>query len=216
MNQEQLLKEHTIREKAVINFFNEAVREFQVSFLATGCERFIGVRIQTIIAFTFVEVLSSFWDCYINKQRGPDARIQEWFNTFCELDKNVIYKNNPYFKNLGVKPLIDLRHSLIHFFGMSPQKIGKQITLCSSDIDDETFEKFKNKFTKNIAVLKPIDFYQLFKEGGLLMIQKILENVEVSKINENKKQDHIKGINRIFQKFQTEGAMQILIPKLNK
>lgn len=207
--------EHSAKEKEVFDFFTDAVGEIQVPFLASGCEGYVGVRVQMILAFTFAEILSNFWDCYINgggQSRGPEDKVKEWFNAYCATNRNKFYKTGPYFKKLGIQPLLDLRNSLVHFFGMSPQKSGKHIVLGSSHMDVITFEKYKKGFGADVAVLKPIEFYQLFKEGGLLMMEKMLENVRLSATNEDKKWEHVEGIDRIFKKFMVEGAVQLKIP----
>ena len=213
MEEKSLIKEHNAKEKVVMNFFTEAVLDFQTSFLAKGCERFISPRVQTIISFTFAEILSSFWDCYTDSRKTPDARMIEWFNNFCSTDKNITYKNNHYFEKLGIEPLLQLRHSLVHFYGMSRQQTGKEIALISSDANDEFSEKLKNSLkNKNVAVLKPIDFYNLFKDGGLLMMKAMINNIESSHVDKEKEKYHIEGINRIFEKFKAEGAMQFFAP----
>ena len=212
MDTEQTLREHALKEKAVMTFFKEAVKEVQAAF-AEGSDRFVGVRMQMIAAFTFFEVLSNFWECYINRHRGPNERLTDWFKTFCETNNNETYKTNAYFKNLGVEPILDLRHSMVHFFGLSPQRPDKQIALGSSHMDKETFEKYEKGFKGDVAVFKPTQFYELFQKGGLLMIEKMLDNIHSSNKDENKKWEHIEGINRIFEKFKSEGAMQIVIPK---
>lgn len=211
MDRTTLLQQHQAKERQVMAFFNESVEEVKRVFFADGCEKIVGVRLQMIAAFTLAEILSNFWDCYINEKRGPDQRIRAWFDTFCAVQENETYKENPYFKNLGIDPLLSLRHSLVHFFGMSPQKIGKQIALGSSNMDPVTFEKYKKGFSSDIAVFKPVDFYNLFKDGGLLMLNGMMENVHASGTDETRKWKHVEGVDRIFQKFQSEGAMSLIV-----
>lgn len=210
---QQELKEHELRERAVMQFFTDITEEVKTIFFTPDCEKIVSIRIQTITAFVFAEVLSNYWDCYTKQNRAPTARLTDWINIFCGTDENSTYQTIHHFQTLGAEPLLELRHSLIHFFGLSRQKEGKQITLGSSDMDDEVFKKFEKGFTSGVAVLKPIHFYQLFRDGALLMMNKMLTNVRLSVTDESKKQEHINGISRIFDKFQAEGAMQVVIPK---
>lgn len=216
MDKQKLFQDHQEKEKRVIEFFNQAIEEVKMAFFAPKAPEIVGIRLQMISAFTLAEVLSNFWDSYTNQSRKPDARLTDWLNTFCMTDKNKMFKSSLYFSKLGTEPLINLRHSLIHFFGLSPQKLNKQIALGSSHMDERTFQQFSEGFISNVAVFKPIDFYNLFKDGGLLMLNIMLDNVHESQVDASKKWQHIEGINRIFQKFQIEGAIQILIPKSNQ
>lgn len=215
-NRTKLSAEHAEKEKEVMDFFNGLVKDVKKLLFLEEAKGVVSERMQTIACFVLMEVFSNYWSIYNSKNETPEERLITWYKLFCSSDENKTYKENEYLKKLGYAPLLKLRHSLIHFYGMSEQEEGKYITLISKDIDQETFEKYKKGFKKGIAVLKTTDLYEFFKDAGLLMLKHFLINIQKSGQDEDKKWEHIEGINRIHDKFKKEGATEILIPTREK
>ncbi len=198
-----------------MRFFQEAVSEIQAAFLTDGVEKYVGPRLQLVAAYTLAEVFSSYWDIYRAFDKNPDERMRTWLGEFCFTSDNDTFQKNPYFKRLNAQDLISLRNSLIHFFGLSDQAAtSMQIAFAQSHMKDDEFAEYISKFPKTVVAFKPIDFYHLFKDGALLMLNVLLDNIHQAAKDESKKWEHIEGINRLYEKVMKEGAvMQPFTPR---
>lgn len=213
-HRDRLLAEHPEKEAEVFAFFNDAVEDVKRVFMVSGIDKIVSPRLQVICAFALAEVFASYWDRYTSSPpMGSDDRFHVWFTRFCTATKNETYAGSEDFKRLGVESLMQLRHSLVHFFGLSVQTPGKQMALASNDMDKETFGRFKGGFKSTVAVMKPIEIYSLFRDGALLMLGEMQENIRRSATEGERKWLHVEGINRIYNKFKNEGAKMVLFQK---
>jgi hypothetical protein len=70
--------------------------------------------------------------------------------------------------------------------------------------------KLRNKGI-NIIQLKPNDLHVLVKEGGILMLNEMSQVIADSRNSEEKKWQHIEGVNRIYVKIRKEGAKKMKV-----
>lgn len=216
-NREILLQKHPKKEKEVIDFLTQASSEVGMLFFGKDCGKIVGARMQLVCAFTLADVFSNYWDLYLppsahTGSRGSNDKFRNWAEKFCFTDANKTFTEKREFA-MGAEPMLDLRHSLMHFLGLSPQDKGIKIVLATNSVPPEIMEKYKKGFGQSTVVLQPVNFYDLFRDAGILMLQAMGKNIEDSKDNDSAKWEHIEGVHRIFEKFQLEGAKQITIDK---
>lgn len=205
---QDLLRDHSKKEKFVIDFLKIAGNEIDPMFFAEDARKYIGTRSQFITAFSFADILANYWDFYCgNNERSSRARFVTWFNDFC-LKENKIYIDNKSINAISVEAWSDLRNGLVHFFGMGLQKYDLKIILAANTVTDDELKSHKNIMPKNSVVIRPVELYRLFKQAGVLMLDHM-----ISKINNEEKEErwtHIEGIDRVYQKCSTEGALTVI------
>jgi hypothetical protein len=206
----RLLSENDASEKQVFNFFNDAVNEVKTVF-AKGCESYVSPRIQMIDAYTLAEVFASYWAVYAATGIiGPNERLKDWYRTFCSVAENQTYISRRQFKKMNDVRAVAQRNALIHFYGMS-----ENVAIASSNMDDDTFNKYERRFKTSVAVFRTVDFYDLFRDGAVLMLTRIRENIKIAATDKKAEMAHLEGIARLLRKFQLEGGVQMPIPKEN-
>ncbi len=209
---------HGAKEKEVFEFFNQIVKETTIVFLkdVSGGDR-IPLRIQMIITFSLIDILASYWFEYLEKTGTQQERFCLWYKTFCKTYRNKKYLKNQQWNILSSSRLYQLRNSLVHFFGLSSKIENIYLSLVPNDLPDNEksdLEKRLNNHKYKTIVIKPNEFHELVREGGILMLEDWLENVRLANSGDtNKKNAHIKGINKIWEKIRSEGASIILKKK---
>lgn len=208
---------HIERDKEVFEFFSNIATESNIVFLKAenGTDR-IPLRTQMIISFTLMDVLASYWYEYLGKTATITVRSCSWYDTFCKTEKNTEYIKDKQLKILGSERLYQFRNSLVHFMGMSEGKDNIYMSLASNDLPEDEKDKFikglETKDYKNI-IIRPNDFHNLIKQGGIMMLNEMQKIIEQSHTDDGKKKEHIDGIERIFNKIQLEGAVGIYKPR---
>lgn len=208
---------HPERDKVVFEFFSNIVTESNIVFLKAdnNVDR-IPLRIQMIISFTLMDVLASYWYEYLGKVATISTRSCSWYDTFCKTERNTEYNRDKQLKILSSERLYQFRNSLVHFMGMSEIKENLYMSLASNDLPENEKELLiKGLETKGhrTVVIRPNDFHKLIKQGGILMLNEMQKVIEQSHTDNEKKKEHIEGIERIFNKIQLEGAVGIYRPK---
>ncbi|MFC1662890.1 hypothetical protein ACFL04_01830 [Patescibacteria group bacterium] len=206
---------HAEKEKQVFQFFNDVIiREINVVHLRDpkGNDA-IPLRVQTVLTFSLLDILASYWFEFQDLQDTPKNRFQRWYDVFCKTDNNEEYKRGSDWKNVSSARLYNLRSSLVHFFGLSQESEGTYFSLVSNELpekDRKELSKLTNKHGKKTVVFRPRDFHKLISSGGVLMLESWQSMIqEANRGDEEKKKNYIDGINRIWSKIQLEGAVMV-------
>ena len=216
MNNEDLKYNHEKREKEVFNFFNGVTLETDSIFLKNSDSTdVIPLRIQMVVIFSLIDIFASYWYEYKGERGGQKDRFINWYDYFCRTNKNLKYKKDDKWDIIDSHRIYRLRCSLVHFFGLSEASELIYLALVSNNLPEKEIKELETRFTKlktNI-IIKPHDFYVLVKNGGITMFNEWIENIkEANNGNDNKKSEHIDGIERIWKKIQNEGAVGIVKP----
>ncbi len=214
-NNNKIILRHNQKEKAVFEFFDAATKDTQIVYLKNDdMSDCIPLRIQMIIAFSLLDVFSSYWCEYLGKTPGIRERFCTWYDRFCKTDTKEEYKGNIQWAHLSSSRLYSFRCSLVHFLGMSDKAEGVYMALAPNDLPEEKYkvlqEKFmvKGKSSSNILI-KPHSLHNLIKQGGKLMLEEWIETIKKSQGNKEIKDEYIKGIERVYKKVMKEGAAKI-------
>jgi hypothetical protein len=195
-----LLKEHPQKEKEVMKFFKESLSEVNSAFLKNdNKEDILSSRIQLIIIFVFVDILSSFLFFYIdNKDNAHKKRFLLWIDEYFFNLKNEAYlKNKDDLKGVTSELLYSLRSSLTHFFGLPEPN------------DEISFFLLPNS-VKNEEIMVPIKsqiIFDIVRTGAKVMLEEWIENINSNK--EDVKINHVLGINRIHKKIHIDGGFLV-------
>lgn len=210
---------HQQKEKETFAFFTEVIEgEINVTLLQNEKnEDLIPLRTQLILSFVLSEVLASYWYEFKGITGTPTERFIEWYKEFCKTTQNKIYKQHSHWATMPPDRLFELRNSLIHFMGLSAPKDYIYFSLVSNDLPDSDFAQYEQGLSKNgntTFVIKPKEFNLLIKEGGVLMLNRWARDIrEANDGNIEKRDQYICGIDRIWRKIQSEGAVKIIKKK---
>ncbi len=204
----KLIEEHSMREKEVFAFFQAVMDESHQVFLNenNGVNR-IPLRIQMIIAFSTIDVLASYWFEYLGQTGKTNERAQVWYERFCRTEENEYLKG--LLTEVTSERLYKFRNALVHFFGLGEDTKDIFIALAANDLSNEDREKMEAAFIKKrnkTILIRPKDFYDLVREGALLMLG-LWENViKEAQVNPQKEKEYLDGISRVYSKIMNEGA----------
>ena len=213
----QLLEKHSLKDKEVFLFFREVTEDIGSAFVLekeTGND-YVAQRVQLIVVFTFIDTMANYWFEYLGRKDGtPKIRFNDWCNAYCFNNKNHEYKGD--FLKINAENLYNLRSSLVHFFGLGERDTSFALMIAPNKAKDEEIDKWRKGFKKighDGVFIKPKQLHNFVTEGGLLMLDDMRSNIEGSGIDENKKWQHINGIDRIYKKIMLEGAARIQLPQ---
>ena len=219
--EEKLIIEHNKREKFVIDFLTEVANETNIIYLKgeNGNDR-IPLRIQMIINFSLLDVFANYWCEYRNNLENPHKRCCDWYDQFCKTDRNEEFARDRQWATLSSSQMYDFRNSIVHFFALPEEKGDLYISLMPNNTPDaesqslyDLLDKLK-KSGKNVFIIKPHNFHKLIKKGGIIMLEDWANNIKTSKIDKAKGDEHIAGMERLWNKVNREGAVKIsLDPK---
>lgn len=215
------IEEHDEREKKVIRFLNDVVKEANVIALKNRGNDVISSRIQMIVVFSVIDVYSNYWREYYEKNYQHEKRFRKWYDTFCRTEKNEFYKENKdRWEKISSQRIYQLRNSLVHFFGLSNAEADKEnlihfsLTFNSQDMKQiEDWEKAFEEEASPTFTIRPIDFYKLVKAGAKIMLLEWVDLIKDSKKNPTTEKSHIEGIERIYNRYKKEGAVNIPVRK---
>lgn len=216
MNNQVRILSHEQREAEVFSFFNGVISETSAIYLKNDNNiDIIPLRIQMIIIFSLIDIFASYWYEYKGEVDGQKDRFISWYENFCRINKNKEYINKHIWSEISSNRMYNFRSSLVHFFGMSEKSEEIYLALVSNylqKVEMEALELQINKTAKSI-IIKPHEFYILVKNGATLMLESWIQNIrQANEGNNDKKTEHIDGIERIWEKIQKEGAVQIMKP----
>ncbi|MFA6593891.1 MAG: SEC-C domain-containing protein [Candidatus Buchananbacteria bacterium] len=207
----KMLAEHNDREKKVFRFFNEVIEETNIILLKSedGHDK-IQSRIQMIIIFSLVDMLGGYWYTFLGQNGKTLERPKNWYNKYCATEENIHYKD--FWTELNVERLYVFRNSLVHFFGLGEKYDNIYISLASNNLPDKTHKNWQEEFSKKgdkTIIIRPEDFYNLIKEGGVLMLKEWGNMIKQAQTNRDKECYYINGIERVWDKIRKEGAVRI-------
>lgn len=208
---------HQKRDDAVFKFFKQVMEDVGTAFRTDKQNRpYIAERAQVTVAFTFVDVLSSYWYEYAGKTGTQSERFIEWVGRYCLTQNNPLYDHTDFAK-LSVERMYSFRNSMVHFFGISnPLEENIAIGIVSPRVLDDEIQRWRKAFEMaghTAIIFTPKQLYDLVLEGSLLMLDEWKTVIELSQTDEAKKWGHIEGIDRIYKKIQLEGAALVEVPQ---
>lgn len=208
----KILEKHKKRDDAIFRFFKEASEETHcVIAKDSKGNDLISARVQMIIAFSLVDVLASYWYEYRSCFGKTNERAKFWYSTYCVTDKNKYYKE--LWKELSCDKLYKFRNSLVHFFGLGEQCGDLYISLCQNNLPEKIRQKWQKDFLEKgqkTFIIRPREFSNMVKEGAILMLSEWKDVIKGAQTDRKKEQEHIEGINRIWEKIKKEGAVKVV------
>ncbi len=214
---QKFINEHNEREKFVFRFFNEVLEDTNVILLKNkeGDDK-LPLRVQMIIAFSLIDVLGSYWYEYLGKTGKTSERAQKWYEQFCLNDKNPNLLTPQDWSRISSDRLYQFRNSLVHFFGLSEKSDGIYFALAPNNLPDDKHKDWQKQFSKKgdeSFIIKPANFYDLIREGAVLMLNEWSEVIKNAQTSPEHEKSHIEGIERIFNKINKEGAVKVMQEK---
>jgi hypothetical protein len=211
--EEELTIEHNKREKFVIDFLTEVANETNIIYLKgeSGNDR-VPLRIQVIIVFSLLDVFANYWCEYRNNREKPRKRCCDWYEQFCKTDRNEEFVRDKQWAILSSSQMYDLRDSIVHFFALPEERENLSISLEPNNLPVAESQNLRNEFKKtgkNILIIKPHDFHKLIKKGGIVMLKDWANNIKASRNDKAKGDEHIAGMERLWNKVNKEGAVKI-------
>lgn len=208
-NRREYIGQHDAREKEVVSFLMGVMEECNTVFFKNdkGITP-IPQRIQTIVAFSLIDVLGSYLFGYLDRKGSPSERFKLWYDEFCINTNNPSYKG--MFTEIDSERMYRFRNALVHFFGMGD--INDEdifIALAANDLADSDKEKMEKAFAQRghkTIMLRPKDFFDLVREGVILMMNGWKDVIQSAQTDRQKEKEHIEGIERVWAKIQSEGA----------
>lgn len=200
---------HDTREKYVVKKLTDIVNEFRQLFVQVEENDIIPLRMQMVGAFTIIDVLGNYWFEYLNKKGTPSQRFYEFVEEFCLISKNDTYAKSDLMTGITKERLYEFRNSLVHFYGFGKAQEFALVANPSKRFSPEMIEKTGRKFRKrvpDIVIIQPQEFRNLITEGAALMLERMMEVIHRSHTDSQAKEDHINGIERIYDKLRAEGA----------
>ncbi len=166
-------------------------------------------QMQLIGTFTIVDVLANYWAEYNFNHSKPSERFIKFMERFCFVKGNIEYRNRKYLNSITIEELYEFRNGLVHFYGLYGNKYSiiphasKKHT--ENDIENWRDDLLRLSHRRGIEMhfIQPFEVKKIVVEGAVLML-KYLHQREKSSGSE--KLEHIKGIDRIYQKLMKEGA----------
>lgn len=212
MDRKEILEIHIAREKEVVSFFIGVIEEVNQVFLneTDGSNR-IPLRVQTVAAFSAIDVLASYWFAFLNKTGRTNKRAEAWYDEFCAKEENKHYLG--LWRKVSSERLYKFRNALVHFFGMGEIDPGEiYIALAANDLSDESKEKMERAFLAKghkTIMFRPKDFFDMIREGAIMMMEQWASIIAEAQTDKAKEQEYIEGIERVWQKIMKEGAKGI-------
>lgn len=213
---QQLGQEHQKKDDAVFKFFREAMEDVGSVFRTDEQQRiYASERAQTVVVFTFADVVANYWYEYLDKTGKPSERFLTWINRYCINEHNSSYCGTDFTK-LSAERMYSFRSSMVHFLGISNPKEEKvAIGITSNRISDDEIQKWRAGFQQaghTAIIFKPKQLYNLILDGAMLMLDDWKNIIDLSQTDEIKKWEHIEGIDRIYRKIRLEGAVLVAVP----
>ncbi len=115
-------------------------------------------------------------------------------------------------KELSAERLYSFRNSLVHFFGLGEEKEGVYMALAPNNLPDQLHDKWQKEFLKRgkrTVVIRSQDFYDLVREGAILMLGEWQDIIKQAQTNRKREQDYVDGIKRVRSKIEKEGAVRV-------
>jgi len=204
--------DHKRQDDAVFKFFKEAMEDIGTVFaMDTEKRNYTSERVQLVSVFTFLDVVASYWYEYLGKTGTQKERFLTFTKQYCLTTKNPDYSNGD-FVNLTPENLYAFRSSMVHFFGIAGLDNDYKITVAANRISDDLIEKWRQGFRERgheVLIIKPKKLYNLILEGTLLILDEWKKIINEAQADDNKKWSHIEGINRIYKKIHSEGAVKV-------
>ena len=213
---QQLGHAHQKKDDEVFKFFKEAMKDIGSVFTMDAEKRnYTSERVQLVCVFTFVDVVASYWYEYLNKTGTQRERFVEWVERYCLTAENQEYSGTD-FEHLTAGNFYAFRSSMVHYFGIAGLEGDYKLSIATNRIDDKLIEKWRQGFREHgtsVLIIKPKKLYNFVLEGAVVMLGEWKKIIDEAKSNEEKKGQHIEGIDRIYQKIQLEGAAKVSIPE---
>ncbi len=212
------ISEHKIREKIVVEFLTDVANEANIVFYRNESESYIvPLRIQLIISFSLLDLFANYWYEYKGETGTQSGRMTSWYDKYCRTSENEVYASDDQWKDLSSSRLSEFRNALVHFFGLGEVKPNDiYLALVSNDLPKIEIESMRTKFTNGghpTIIVKPIEFHSLIKKGAILMLEEWANVINQSKNSQTITLQYITAIERVFNKIQKEGAVQVLKKK---
>lgn len=202
--------EHSVREKYVTEKLVSIVDEFKSLFLQNNGEDIIPPRMQLICGFTVIDVLSHYWFLYLSSKTGTQSeRFLNFVNSFCFTEINDVYTNSYFLNGIDAQKFCDLRNSLVHFYGIGRSEGCAIVANYSNKFTVEFIRNIAQSFRTKIpglVIIQPQEIRDLIVSASILMLERMMQEIEKSQTDEIVKQNHIAGIGRIYNKLINEGA----------
>lgn len=212
----QLGQFHQKKDDAVFKFFREAMEDIGSVFaMDEQKHNYTSERVQLVCVFTFVDVVASYWYEYLNKTGTQRERFVEWVERYCLAAENQECTGTD-FEHLTTRNFYAFRSSMVHFFGIAGLEDDYKLSIATNRIEDELVEKWRQGFRErgaHVLIIKPKKLYNLILEGAMLMLGEWKKIIDEAKNDEDKKWQHIEGIDRIYKKIQLEGAAKVSVPE---
>lgn len=218
MQKEKILEQHKEKDDKIFRFFREVLEDIGTIFVTNDKgKELVSSRVQVIAVFTLADIVASYWFAYHDKTGTPTERFITWVNSYCLIPENKAFPNSTY-SDISAERLFKLRNSLVHFFGLASGKDEVHNFAISPNNENwmevtKKLQKTLEKKGQKICVIESKKFYNLVLEGAILMLDEWKLVIDEAQDNEEKKVSHIEGIDRIFQKIETEGALKIQKPE---
>ncbi len=214
---QQLGDEHQKKDDAVLKFFLKEATEDIASVFAMDTQKrnYTSERVQLVCVFTLIDVIANYWYEYLGKNGTQKDRFLEWVEKYCLTNANPEYKNTD-FVHLSAKNLYAVRSSMVHFLGIAGLDGDYKLTFATNIMSDDFIEKYRKGFLErghHVLVVKPKSLHNLILEGTILMLNEWKKVIDEAQSDENKKWEHIEGIDRLYQKIQIEGAAKVAVPE---
>lgn len=219
-----LLSEHAKKLASILEVLPTFTAELHQLFYKTDQdEEIVPSRMQLIGSFTTIDVLANYWSEYIGISGKPSERFHEYLKRFGLVEANKTYANRKYLSNLTTEELYEFRNGLVHFYGLYGNKYGilpNPSKTASQEQLDTAYKNFKvlgRSQRIEMTFIQPLELKDLIIESAALMLEHFKEREFNPSVDT--RVPHAKGINRIYQKIQKEGASVInqnILDKLDR
>ncbi len=214
MTEEQrtLGSDHQRKDDAVFRFFRGVMDDIQTLFRTDeqGHPQ-TSQRAQLVLVYTFIDVTASFWYAYLGKVGTPSGRFISWVESYALTKRNGDYSGTD-FEKVSPERLYSLRCSMVHFFGIARKDNEIDVGFAVNNTSAAELEKWRaawRRSGRDVVILTPWQLYVLVLEGVILMLDEWKGVIDLAQTDEEQKWAHIRGIDRVFRKIDTEGAAVI-------
>src|SRR3989344_1881859 len=199
----QLEYEHQKKDDTVLKFFLKEATEDIASVFATDSQKrnYTSERVQLVCVFTLIDVIANYWYEYLGRNGTQQNRFLEWVNKYCLTNTNPEYKDAD-FVHLSAKNLYAVRSSMVHFLGIAGLDGDYKLTFATNRMSDDFIETYRKGFLErghHVLIVKPKKLHDLILEGTILMLNEWKKVIDEAQSDENKKWEHIEGIDRLYQ-----------------
>ncbi len=200
-------KKHDEREKQVLTFLTQSTEEINQAFSIIEGKSIINDRPKLILVFTALDIFYTYWQEYLGEKVSQKVGFPSWIDSFCFVEENNAYQSNQCLKKVTSRQLYELRNSLVHFYGLRRKTDNINLMVISDLKDkkyiDELTQKFDEKTKEVNVILQPKFLRDLIWEGGILMMEKMINNLKISP------KKHVEGIKNIHTEVIERGAARI-------